>query len=408
MNILLVNHYAGSIRHGMEYRPYYLAREWVKTGHRVQIIAASFSHIRADQPQMAGAAQKLENIDDVTYRWYRTPGHAGNGIGRVVNMLAFIWRLWRNSKEIAAEFEPDVVIASSTYPMDIWPAKRIAKRANAQLIYEVHDLWPLSPIELGGMSRWHPFIIWCQWAEDYAYRHADKVVSMLPKAKEHMESRGMAPEKYHHVPNGIDTGEWEQCQPLADEIRSELMRIKNRGLPVIGYAGTHGLANALDVLLDAARESAGQFEVVLVGTGPERGRLLQRVAEEKIVNVTMLPAIPKTCVPDFLAIIDIAFIGLLPQPLFRFGISPNKLMDYMMAGKPVVMAIRAGNDPVTETGCGITVTPGDAAAIRDGIMALAAMTPEEWKSMGEKGRAYILAEQTYPVLAQRFIQLIES
>lgn len=392
----------------MEYRPYYLAREWVKTGQNVQIIAASFSHIRTNQPGMAGASQRMEIIDGITYRWYRAPGHSGNGIGRLFNMMTFIWRLWRNSKAIAEEFEPDVVIASSTYPMDIWPAKRIAKWANAQLIYEVHDLWPLSPIELGGMSRWNPFIIWCQWAEDYAYRHADKIVSMLPKAREHMESRGMAPEKYHYVPNGIDTEEWEQNQPLPDEIRSELMRIKKHGLPLIGYAGTHGLANALDVLLDAARDSADHFDVVMVGTGPERGRLLQRVADEKINNVNMLPAIPKSSIPEFLKNIDIAFLGWHKNPLYRFGISPNKLMDYMMAGKPVVHSVKAGNDPVAESGCGITVEPGDADAVREGILTLSKMTREEWKAMGEKGRRIILAEHTYVVLARRFIELIEN
>ena len=82
MNILLINHYAGSVRHGMEFRPYYLAREWVKSGHNVQIVAASFSHIRADQPEMSGAAQKSEVIDGIDYRWYRAPSHAGNGAGR--------------------------------------------------------------------------------------------------------------------------------------------------------------------------------------------------------------------------------------------------------------------------------------------------------------------------------------
>ena len=88
--------------------------------------------------------------------------------------------------------------------MDIWPAHRIAKLAKAKLVFEVHDLWPLSPMELGRISKWHPFIILTQAAEDYAYRHVDVVVSMLPKVREYMESRGMAASKLHIVPNGID------------------------------------------------------------------------------------------------------------------------------------------------------------------------------------------------------------
>lgn len=408
MNILLINHYAGSTQYGMEYRPHYLAREWVQLGHSVQILSASYSHIRTKQPKMIGMPILKENIDGINYHWYATPAYTGNGLGRVRNMLVFLWNIWTDTKNIGDSFKPDVVIASSTYPMDIWPARRIAKRANAQLIFEVHDLWPLSPIELGGMSRWHPFIMWCQWAEDYAYRYANKVVSMLPKAKKHMVSRGMLPEKFHYIPNGIDTKEWDSVQPLPLDILAELKLIKQRGIPIIGYTGTHGLANSLDTLLDVAKDGIGQFEVVLVGTGPDRKRLLQRVADEEIKNVNMFPAIPKSSIPAFLSIIDIAFIGWHNNPLYRFGISPNKLMDYMMAEKPIVHSVKAGNDPVTEAGCGITVAPGDATAIREAILNMIKMGPEVWKKMGGNGRRFILEKQTYPILAQHFLQVIET
>lgn len=389
----------------MEYRPYYLAQEWIRLGHQVQILAASHSHVRTRQPEMNSAIQ-VEILDGIQYHWYQTPAYLGNGIGRVKNMFAFVWASWRNAAKIASEFKPDVVIASSTYPMDIWTAHRIAKYAKATLIFEVHDLWPLSPMELGGMSKWHPFIMLVQQAEDYAYRHADCVISMLPKAKEHMESHGMNPDKFHYVPNGIDTKEWENIAPLPEDIKTSLANIKQRGKLLVGYAGTHGLANALDTLLDAAKLSPQDFEVVLVGNGPERDKLAARVKQEAIHNVTLLPAIPKASIPAFLKAIDIAYIGLLPEPLFRFGISPNKLMDYMMAGIPILMAIQAGNDPVTEAECGFTVTPGDSIAVRDAILKLANLPPAERQKMGECGKRFILAEQTYPVLAQRFLDAI--
>jgi len=407
MNILLINHYAGSILYGMEYRPYYLAREWIKDGHNVQILGASYSHTRTYQPKM-GAAIKEEVSDGIYYHWYRTPTYTTNGIGRVRNIVVFLWKAVMDGKRLADEFKPDVVIASSTYPMDIWPARRIARRAKAQLIYEVHDLWPLSPIELGNMSRWHPFIIWCQWAEDYAYRYCDKVVSMLPKTKTHMVSRGMSPEKFSYIPNGINTEEWETIESLPVDIQAQLAAIKECGLPVVGYTGTHGVANALDVLLDAAKLAVDKFKVVLVGNGPERERLLRRVVDEQIGNVILLPAIPKVSIPAFLAEIDIAFIGWHESPLYRFGISPNKLMDYMMAEKPVVHSVSAGNDPVAEAGCGLTVAPGNSIAIRDGILELSEMTVEERNKLGKNGRQFILKNQTYPVLAKRFLDVIEG
>ena len=270
MNILLINHYAGSPRHGMAFRPYYLAREWVRAGHRVRIVAADNSHIRARQPELAGMARLDETIDGVAYSWYRTPGYRGNGIGRVKNMGAFVTALYRDSKRLARVVKPDLVIASSTYPMDIWPARRIARLAKARLLFEVHDLWPLSPMELGGMSKWHPFIMLVQRAEDYAYRHADVVVSMLPKVREYMESRGLAPEKLHFVPNGIDPEEWLDTRPeLPEEVGKLFYRLRMQGKAIVGYAGTHGVSNALDNMLSAARLMRGEkVAFVLVGGGP--------------------------------------------------------------------------------------------------------------------------------------------
>lgn len=405
MNILYINHYAGSTRHGMEFRPFYLAREWVLAGHQVQIVAASFSHVRTQQPTVEGRVLD-ENIEGIDYRWYATPAYKRNGLGRVRNMFAFLWFLWRDAKRLAREFNPDVVIASSTHPMDIWPARRIARLANAKLVFEVHDLWPLSPMELGGMSRWHPFIMLLQSAEDHAYRHADCVISMLPKAKEYMMSRGLDVQKFHYVPNGIDTAEWEHPSGLPDELREILEQIKRRGKPVVGYAGTHGLANALDTLLDAAKLLSRDVECILVGSGPERSRLLERVKLEGINNVTLLAAIPKKCIPAFLEQLNIAYIGWHRNPLYRFGISPNKLMDYMMAGKPIIHVVEAGNDPVAEAGCGLTVQPGDAEVVRDAILKLAAMSQAELTEMGEKGKRFVLKEQTYSVLAKRFLNAI--
>jgi glycosyltransferase involved in cell wall biosynthesis len=123
--------------------------------------------------------------------------------------------------------------------------------------------------------------------------------------------------------------------------------------------------------------------------------------------VSLLPPIPKAQVPTFLGAIDIAYLGWQRQPLYRFGIAPNKLMDYMMAARAVLHAVEAGNDPVGEAGCGLTVPPEDPAAVAQGLLQLAALSPKERRTLGEKGRAFVLAHHTYPVLARRFLQAIE-
>ena len=410
MNILLINHYAGSPRHGMAYRPYYLAREWIRLGHRVRILASDNSHIRASQPDLASMTHLDETIDGVEYRWYRTPPYCGNGIGRVRNMGTFVTSLFRDGKKLARAFKPDIVIASSTYPMDIWPAHRIARLADAKLLFEVHDLWPLSPMELGGMSKWHPFIMLVQQAEDYAYRNADCVVSILPKVGEYMASRGLALEKLHLVPNGIDPDEWlSDSADLPDDVNNLIAMLRTQGSAILGYAGTHGISNALDNLLGAAKLMQDEkVAFVLVGSGPSKASLQQLARREKLNNTYFLDPIRKSQIPSLLRCFDIAYLGWHRHPLYRFGIAPNKLMDYMMAARPVLHAVEAGNDPVREAGCGMTVEPDKPEAVVQGIKTLMTLSAGERYAMGQKGKAFVLKNLTYPVLGQRFLAACAS
>ena len=403
MNILLINHYAGTPQLGMEFRPYFMAREWVRSGHPVQIVAADFSHVRALQPQAGD-----ELIDGIRYRWLHTPSYRGNGLGRLRNIGAFLRGVWSGTPRLIEEFRPDVVIASSTYPMDIWVARRLARRCAAKLVYEVHDLWPLSPIELSGMPRWHPFILLVQAAEDAAYRDADVVVSMLPKVHDYMASRGLDLHKLHVVPNGIALDDWQDTpQPLRDDVAQALADARAAGRMVVVYAGSMGLPNALDTLLDAAALLRGvALQFVLVGDGHEKARLARRVADEGLHNVTLLPPVPKAQIPSLLGAIDIAYIGWQQVPIYRFGIAPNKLMDYMMAGVPVLHSVDAGNDPVADAGCGLTVSPEAPTDVAAGLRQLAALSADERRAMGERGRQYVRAHHSYAVLAQRFIDAL--
>ena len=196
--------------------------------------------------------------------------------------------------------------------------------------------------------------------------------------------------------------------PLRDDVAAPLAAARAAGRTVVGYAGSMGQPNALDTLLDAAAlllEKPLQF--VLVGSGHEQARLAQRVRDEALSNVSFLPPVPKAQVPSFLAGVDIAYIGWQRVPIYRFGIAPNKLMDYMMARCAVLHSVDAGNDPVAEAGCGLTVAPGAPAAVAQGLLQLAALPHAERQAMGERGRAFVLAHHTYPVLAQRFLDAMQ-
>lgn len=406
MNILLINHYAGSPQMGMEFRPYYMSQEWISQGHQVTILVADHSHIRAHNPPVESDFQE-EMIDGIKYVWIKTQNYQGNGSKRVINMFDFVRKLYFNAKSIAQKHQPHIVIASSTYTADNYAAKRIAKYSGAKYIYEVHDLWPLSPIELGGMSRKHPFIMLMQHAEDFAYKNADIVVSMLPKTKEYMASRGLDLTKWHYVPNGVSMSNWESKDPLNSETESKIRDIKTKFGKILAYTGTLGLANALDTLVDACPQLDQNVAVVIMGKGPEKDRLLARIKEEKIGNCFILPSIPKNEIPAFLLMVDFLFIGLKSEPLFRFGISPNKMIDYMMAAKPVIQSIDAGNNMVEEAQCGINIEPENVEEIIHGVKYIMDLPEKKWLEMGANGKKFAQKHHDYQKLARKFIEICQ-
>ena len=408
MNIVYINHYAGSCLHGMEYRPYFMAKRWAAQGHNVTVAASSFSHLRTKNPEMNGAKVREQMLDGIRYLWLAGPEYHGNGVGRIRNMLAFLHALYRRRAEITAQGRPDAVIASSTYPLDIYPAYKMAKKYGSRLIYEVHDLWPLSPIELGGMSPHHPYIMLMQRAENFCYKKCDRVVSLLPKAKEHMVEHGLSPEKFVCVPNGIERSDWENPQAGPPVYAEKLKRYHDAGWFLIGYTGAHGIANALDSYVEAGKLLAGKkIKLLSVGPGPERDRLIAKGKELGVGDtVEFLPPVGRGEVPGLLSQMDALYVGLQRQPLFRFGVSPNKLMDYMMAAKPVIFAIDAGNDMVADAGCGISIPPEDSGAIAAAAEKLAALPQAERDAMGRRGREYILKNNEYDVLAGKFLDVL--
>ena len=175
----------------------------------------------------------------------------------------------------------------------------------------------------------------------------------------------------------------------------------------MGYCGAHGLADALESLVEAGSLLRDRrVALVLVGQGPEKATLQRKAEQARLTDVSFLPPVPKVSIPVLLDSLDALFIGLKRTPIFRFGISPNKLIDYMMAGKPVIQAIEAGNDLVTESGCGFSIPPEDPRAIADAVLQLMRLSPAEREAMGRKGREYVMAHHDYRVLARQFLEAL--
>ena len=406
MNILYINHYAGSVDMGMEFRPYYLAREWVKMGHKVTIVAGDYSHLRKNNPSVQRDFQ-TERIDGIEYVWIRSGAYSGNGAKRAISMVRFVGKLYLHARKIAKTWKPDIVIASSTYPLDTYPAYRIARLAGAKYVHEVHDMWPATLYEVGGMSRNHPFVILMGIAEKAAYKHCDHCVSLLPYAKSYMVEHGLAPDKFVVVSNGVNLAEWENPAGVSEPYHSFFQQHKDDF--IVGYVGGHAKSNALDYALRVAKRFEADHKdiiFVLVGDGVEKPGLMERAKKENQQNVFFLPAIPKKEVPDLLRHFDCSYMTGADSPLYRFGLCLNKLYDSMMAGVPIVCAFHAPDTPVITYGCGFQTDPADEDSVVSDILNVYRMSRKERDEMGARGEAAIRANFTYDRLANIFLEKV--
>lgn len=405
MRVLYIEHYAGSPYMGMEYRPYYLSKEWIKKGHKVTIIAGDFSHLRRNNPVIEEDFYS-EVIDGIEYIWVKTGQYEGNGVRRAFTMLRFVRKLLQNAKRIADRCKPNVVIASSTYPLDTYPAQRIAKYASAKYVHEVHDMWPSTLYEVGGMSKLHPFVALLQIAENSAYRNCDKCVALLPYSKEYMVEHGLDPEKYINIQNGVVLEEWSEYDQIPELHKKFFLEHKNKF--IVGYFGGHALSNALDRCIDVAKKylsSSSETIFVFVGDGVEKAKLVERVKDERINNVHFLPPVNKKAIPDLLRYFDCTLMAGEPSSLYRFGLSLNKMYDSMMAGIPIICAFDTPQTLVGIYGCGVECS-SDVDEIVHAIQYIQALTQDEREAMGKKGYNAIKENFTYEKLAEKFMNSI--
>lgn len=389
--IWIINQYGGSRLHGMTFRSYYLAKEFVKK-HKVYLFSASFSHVMSNPPEVSQSLTQ-ETIDEIEYLWLKVAKYQGSkSIGRIKSMFEFLFRLF--TINVSTFQKPDVIIVSSISPFPILKAFFWAKKYNAKLIFEVRDIWPLSIIELGGLSKYHPFVILLQWVENFAYRVSDYVVSVLPKAFDHMRNHGLSRDRFVHIPNGIEIPDVE---PSFSRSKDEF---------IVGYAGTIGVANAMTYLVEAAcllKEYPISFKIL--GNGPAKNELQDLVKNKSLENFEFYEAVPKAEVPDFLSTVDVLYIGWHASELYRFGISANKIFDYLLAKKPIVHSVKAGNDPVLEANAGISVEPESPRQIADAILKLYQMTEGERMNIGANGRRYVEKYHSYEKLGADYERL---
>lgn len=401
--VWIINQYASTPATGMGGRHYYLARELAKLGYNVTVVAAAYHHLLREPPQLKGSVGK-EQLDGFTVVWLRVPKYdKAYSIGRILNWWLFSLGLGQLKKVISEV--PDTILYSSPGLLGFLGARKLARHYKARLVFEVRDIWPLTLQELGGYSKNHPGIALMQWIEDKAYRESERVVSNLKNSYKHMISRGMEPGKFSWVPNGFSLEEVNYGISLEAQTKNSIQNDKF----LVGYTGTIGVANDLETFVEAANilRTERNIGFVIVGKGQEKSRLQELVKNKELTNIQFIDPIPKVQIQAMLKEFDVCYIGLTKDPLFRFGVSPNKLFDYLYAAKPIIYAIDSGDyRPVEDARAGYQIEPQNPEALANAVMRLYSMSPTERVEMGKRGRQEALEHYEYQNLAKKLSEVL--
>lgn len=394
--VWILSQYSSSPETGLAGRHYYLARELAKQGHVVYLISASNHHLL----RTSKLHNKKINVfhEDGTNRVLIKTlkyTHSQDKV-RIFNWFLFAWRALTLSKSIGNN--PDVIIASSPSPFIFLGAKRLSKKYGARLIFDVRDIWPLALIELGGYSVKHPFIQLMQWVENKAYSESHFVSCAIPFAIDHMTNHGMDKNKFLWIPNGFDKEEMLSNDKIGD---CTGLKIPNNKF-VIGYVGSIGLVNAMSVLLKVAKSlnSDKSIAFVIVGKGGELKNLKSQAKFLNLTNVIFIDPVPKKQVQSVIQLFDACYIGWLKKSVYEFGISPQKLPEYLFSGKPVIHSYSGRGCVVKEANAGISVPAEDHVAIKDAILKLKQISDYDRKKLGENGKKYSMRHYDYKNIAK--------
>jgi len=345
------------------------AVRWVRAGHEVTVITCAPNF--PEGKLFAGYENRwrqIETIDGIRVVRVKTYITANEGfVRRTLDYMSFMVTGF-----VAGLFEtrPDVVVSTSPQffcALGTWALSAVRR---LPWVFELRDLWPASIVAVGAMER-SPVIRMLEKLELFMYRRADAIVSVTESFREDLVSRGIDRAKIHVVINGVDLDRYAprpRDQALARQFGLE-------GKFVLGYMGTHGMAHALDRVLDAAELLRDRDDIAFffAGSGAERARVEQRVVELRLDNVKMIPRQPKEAMPALWSLCDLALIPLRNTPVFATVI-PSKLFEAMGMGVPVLMSLPEGEATaiVKRTGCGVCVPPEDPRVMADAVLALAA------------------------------------
>lgn len=402
--IWILNHYAISPDMAGGTRHFDLAKELVKKGYDVTIFASGFDHVTK---KFLKVSQKdlfrTEVHEGVKFAWLNTFPYEKNDWRRIVNMISYYFKVLKVSKKFE---RPDVIIGSSMHffaPLAGW---RLAKRFGSRFIFEVRDLWPQTAVDMGAIKENSiPARVLYAW-EKFMYDRAEKIIVLLPDAKNYIISRGIPEEKIVWIPNGVNLERFDTELPVDENLEVfKAFKKYDKKFKVV-YAGAHGPANGLELVIETAEllRDVEDIQFILIGDGTEKSKLMDMAREKRLDNISFLPPVPKSLIPVVLKKADLLLHCLKQMDVFKYGISPNKMFDYLASGRPIILSVDSSNKTIEEAGAGIIVPPSNPKLLAEGILKIKSLPEEERKRMGENGRQYVEKYYDMKKLAEKMIK----
>lgn len=406
VHIWYLNHYAGAYESPREGRSYFLSKGVINAGSKCSVIASSFHHLQREEYKEQTESIVSKSVDGIPFLWLKTPHYSGNGLSRVRNMVSYAYSCWKNDF-VKSNFleKPDVIIITSVHPFHVLAGIKWAKKYNAKLVFEVRDLWPLSLNLLLGVSKWHPLSLLLSVIERIGYKNADLVTSVLPNALDYMGPKGVNNDRFVHIPNGfVDDFEWSETNIHQDE----LLKIRQRYSRIVMHTGSMGKPNGLEMLINAANacKSNANVAFVFIGDGSLKEELILSSSSE---HIYFFSPIPKYQVMSALEYSDVCYCGAqdLPQ-LYKYGISPNKVFDYMAAKKFILLGIDSPNNPVELGEAGYCFSPSDADKLPQIIENIVNMKDSDLLIAGQNGYDFLYREHNFNQLANNLLNKIDT
>jgi glycosyltransferase involved in cell wall biosynthesis len=410
VRIWVLNHYASPPDQPTGTRHYDLGRVLVQQGHDVTIFASSFSHATLREERLRrNERMRVDCIDGVRFLWVRTTPYSGNDGRRALNMLSYAVGAIRAQRRMP---RPDVVVGSSVHLAAVAAACLIGGVRRVPFVFEVRDLWPQALIDMGALKEKGAATRALRGLERFLYRRARVVISLPPRAADYIIPLGIPKEKVVYIPNGIaDYDErFPEINDSAKELVAKIEEFRRHGYLIAGYAGSHVQANGVDTLVEAARtlRDRGVLDIafVFVGDGHQKERSRQFADHHDLRNVLFWQSLPKRSIPAVLDSLDVTLFSLHDISIYKYGLSCNKLFDYLASGRPVVSACAIEDTPVSASGGGICVASESPEEIADALVKLASMGEAERHAMGERGRHWVYQHHGATALAGRFLQAL--